>query len=246
MWVKVETEGDLKGIKEGDKVKFNGMDTKVSSVLLDNGFYVEDYFVDTTRDENKYFSYKIDFGYIPLYKWVEEEPKMKFEDLTKEEQEHLKRLIDKHGLPPEGTTHFDLGDTTNSSWMKKVDVDYQYYSGDGTWCFYNHDKDFTKLPELPYYKPEDVCFNYDIKISTHDQSSKSDGSTASYYKLPSGCLELQQLISHRNMNAQLGEIFRACYRYGLVEHSEMLRDAKKIKFYAEAEIERLEKLNGNP
>jgi hypothetical protein len=44
------------------------------------------------------------------------------------------------------------------------------------------------------------------------------------------------------MNAQIGEIFRACYRYGEVAHSEMLRDAKKIKFYAEAEIKRLEKL----
>lgn len=72
--------------------------------------------------------------------------------------------------------------------------------------------------------------------------TKSDGSTASYYELPEGSTELQHLISHRNMNAQIGEVFRACYRYGLVEHSDMLRDAKKIKFYAQAEIERLEKL----
>ena len=71
---------------------------------------------------------------------------------------------------------------------------------------------------------------------------RSDGSTASYYELPKGATELQHLISHRNLNAQLGEIFRACYRYGLVSHSDMLRDAKKIKFYAQAEIERLEKI----
>jgi Flp pilus assembly CpaF family ATPase len=70
---------------------------------------------------------------------------------------------------------------------------------------------------------------------------KSDGSTASYYKLPENATELQHLISHKNMNAQIGEIFRASYRYGEVEHSEKLRDAKKIKFYIEAEIERLEK-----
>lgn len=70
----------------------------------------------------------------------------------------------------------------------------------------------------------------------------SDGSTASYYELPSNCRELQELISHRDMNAQIGEIFRACYRYGQVEHSDRLRDAKKIKFYAEAEIKRLEAL----
>lgn len=72
----------------------------------------------------------------------------------------------------------------------------------------------------------------------------SDGSTASYYELPSNAKELQDLISHKNMNAQIGEIFRACYRYGEVSHSDTLRDAKKIKFYAEAEIKRLEKLNG--
>ena len=71
---------------------------------------------------------------------------------------------------------------------------------------------------------------------------KSDGSTAYYYKLPKGATELQDLISHKNMNGQIAEIFRACYRYGQVEHSEMLRDAKKIKFYAEAEIKRLENL----
>lgn len=74
------------------------------------------------------------------------------------------------------------------------------------------------------------------------KKEQSDGSTAGYYELPEGAKELQELISHRNMNAQIGEVFRACYRYGLVSHSDMLRDAKKIKFYAEAEIARLEKL----
>ena len=42
------------------------------------------------------------------------------------------------------------------------------------------------------------------------------------------------------MNAQIGEIFRAAYRYGEVAHSKKLRDAKKIRFYADAEIKRLE------
>ena len=69
----------------------------------------------------------------------------------------------------------------------------------------------------------------------------SDGSTASYYKLPPEATELQDLISYRNMNLAIGEIFHSCYRYGLVSHSNKLRDAKKIKFYIEAEIERLEK-----
>ena len=71
---------------------------------------------------------------------------------------------------------------------------------------------------------------------------RSNGSTAGYYQLPAGATQLQDLISQRNMNAQIGEIFRACYRYGLVEHSDMLRDARKILFYANAEVDRLEKL----
>ena len=73
---------------------------------------------------------------------------------------------------------------------------------------------------------------------------QSDGSTASYYELPESATELQHLISAKNMNAQIGEIFRACYRYGEVSHSPELRDAKKIKFYIDAEIERLTKLEG--
>ena len=72
-------------------------------------------------------------------------------------------------------------------------------------------------------------------------TSKSDGSTASYYQLPEHATELQHLISHKDMNAQIGEIFRSCYRYGEASHSDKLRDAKKIKFYIDAEIERLER-----
>ena len=75
-----------------------------------------------------------------------------------------------------------------------------------------------------------------------EEKIKSDGSTAPYYELPSNCKELQDLISHRNMNAQMGEIFRACYRYGLVAHSDNMRDIKKILFYANAELQRLERI----
>ena len=67
----------------------------------------------------------------------------------------------------------------------------------------------------------------------------SDGSTASYYDLPDGAKELQDLISFKDMNAQIGEIFRSAYRYGESSHSDCLRDAKKIRFYIDAEIKRL-------
>lgn len=68
----------------------------------------------------------------------------------------------------------------------------------------------------------------------------SDGSTARYYELPYKAKELQELISCKNMNSQIGEIFRTAYRYGRASHSDKFRDIKKIIFYANAELARLE------
>jgi len=70
---------------------------------------------------------------------------------------------------------------------------------------------------------------------------KSDGSTAGYYELPEGATELYHLIIAKNMNAQMGEIGRAWYRYGQVEHSDKRRDLNKIIAYAKQELERLDK-----
>ncbi len=69
--------------------------------------------------------------------------------------------------------------------------------------------------------------------------SQSDGATADYYTLPEGATELQDIISALDLNAQIGEIMRACYRYGRCPHSPKLRDIRKIIFYAEAEEKRL-------
>lgn len=89
-----------------------------------------------------------------------------------------------------------------------------------------------------------LVVDVEADVTTRSSGTEaSDGSTASYYELPSGATELQHLISHKDMNSQIGEIFRACYRYGQASHSDKLRDAKKIQFYINAEIERLEKLN---
>ena len=69
--------------------------------------------------------------------------------------------------------------------------------------------------------------------------NKSNGLTASYYELPPNATQLYHLIIHRDMNAQLGEIFRAAYRYGQASHSDKLRDIRKIMAYAKQEEERL-------
>jgi hypothetical protein len=71
------------------------------------------------------------------------------------------------------------------------------------------------------------CDNCGWKAWVHKSllpATTSDGVTADYYELPPRCKQLQDLISFRDMNAQMGEIFRANYRYGKVSHSDKLRD----------------------
>jgi hypothetical protein len=101
-------------------------------------------------------------------------------------------------------------------------------------------KEFTDKPAQEYADASN------IKPIEVQPMTTSDGSTASYYELPPGATELQDLISYRNMNAQDGEIFRAIYRKGRASHSDELRDAKKVLFYAQAEVKRLEQVRTQP
>ena len=93
--------------------------------------------------------------------------------------------------------------------------------------------------ETRYKEPATLEAESPLVHKTQQSVGTSDGSTASYYELPDGAAELQDLISYKNMNSQIGEIFRAAYRYGESSHSDELRDAKKIRFYIDAEIKRL-------
>ena len=69
---------------------------------------------------------------------------------------------------------------------------------------------------------------------------KSDGWSTSYYELPGGASELQDLIEYRQMNFSVGNIFKAAYRLGRKDGATTLYDQNKIRWYAEREIARLE------
>jgi len=97
----------------------------------------------------------------------------------------------------------------------------------------------TKMAMIEYQ--EDLGGSEYISV---DKLVTSDGKTAKYYELPEGAKEIQDLISFKNMNSQMGEIGRAWYRYGQCSHSDELREINKIIFYAEAEKERLIKYCG--
>jgi len=69
---------------------------------------------------------------------------------------------------------------------------------------------------------------------------QSDGSSTDYYKFPKGYDDLIDLIEYRNMSFSVGNIFKACFRLGRKHGVDDLYDLRKIKFFVEREIARIE------
>ncbi len=63
----------------------------------------------------------------------------------------------------------------------------------------------------------------------------SDGGSTSYYKLPEGAKDLQDVIEAKNMNFAIGNIFKACYRLGEKDGTSADYDLNKIIFFAQRE-----------
>lgn len=70
---------------------------------------------------------------------------------------------------------------------------------------------------------------------------KSDGGSSSYYELPKWASEIQDLIEYKNMSFALGNIFKACYRFGEKDGTDQLYDLNKIIFFAERMIKQIER-----
>lgn len=68
------------------------------------------------------------------------------------------------------------------------------------------------------------------KLST---GAVSDGGKTSYYELPEGATELNDLIEHKQMSFALGNIFKACYRFGEKAAAKRIYDLNKIIYFAE-------------
>lgn len=72
------------------------------------------------------------------------------------------------------------------------------------------------------------------------QKIKSNGWATEYYQIPEGTKEIQDLIEHKKMNFAVGNIFKACYRLGAKEGIDYLYDLRKIAWYVDRELKRLE------
>ena len=67
----------------------------------------------------------------------------------------------------------------------------------------------------------------------------STGEATDYYKLPEWATELRHLMQYKNMNFDVGNIFKASYRLGEKDGIDHEYDLMKIIFFAQSELERV-------
>ncbi|MFB8344914.1 hypothetical protein ACWGNA_27645 [Brucella cytisi] len=73
----------------------------------------------------------------------------------------------------------------------------------------------------------------DLGLCAAEAAVTSDGGSTSYYELPPQATELNDLIEHKGMSFALGNIFKACYRFGEKDAASRMYDLNKIIYFAE-------------
>ena len=72
------------------------------------------------------------------------------------------------------------------------------------------------------------------------KQTTSDGGSTSYYTFPMTSRDIGDLIDFKEMNYNIGNIFKACYRLGEKQGISKAYDLKKIMFFATRELEKIE------
>lgn len=75
----------------------------------------------------------------------------------------------------------------------------------------------------------------------NERKVTSDGGSTDYYTLPKWATELRHLIAFKKMNFNVGNIFKAAYRLGEKQGTDLRYDLNKIIFFAQAELEELDR-----
>ena len=68
--------------------------------------------------------------------------------------------------------------------------------------------------------------------------ARNNGGTTDYYAVPSKAETLNDLIDHKNMSWNIGNIFKACYRLGEKPSADAVYDLNKIIYYAQRELKK--------
>lgn len=96
---------------------------------------------------------------------------------------------------------------------------------------------------LPTVKRTPANDSFCDRVLGTKQPATSDGGSTDYYRLPTGATELNDLIEHKRMSFALGNIFKACYRFGEKDAASRMYDLNKIIYFAER-LKALETANG--
>ena len=121
------------------------------------------------------------------------------------------------------------------------------------WCNCPQKSWRDKLAEIQYGTKYEDPFNIKDErdgITPHQREAYNQGNkkpttregwATSYYELPEDAVELGDLIEYRNMNFNVGNIFKACYRLGHKDGTSIVYDLNKIIYFAERELARIKK-----
>ena len=85
--------------------------------------------------------------------------------------------------------------------------------------------------------PKDLPPEFNAAAEPKDEGN--GGRTRVQYDLPPKAEQIQDLIEYRNMNFARGEMFKSLYRGDTCEHSGDLREARKVLWFAQREVDRL-------
>lgn len=75
---------------------------------------------------------------------------------------------------------------------------------------------------------------------TVNEVKSNGGGDKNHYDLPKGANQLLDLIEYRNMNGNIKDIFKACYRLGEKENVSVEYDMQKIVLYGIRELGRVQ------
>ena len=67
----------------------------------------------------------------------------------------------------------------------------------------------------------------------------STGGSSAYYDIPEWAKDIGDLIHHRQMNFNIANIFKACYRFDIKAGIDKQYDLNKIIFFAQRELDYL-------
>ena len=154
----------------------------------------------------------------------------KFTDLTKEQQEHFTQLMKDYEIP-EGSSHLDINDNTQTAFIRFVDDEFSFWTGyqwstDTTWVDTDKIEYYYPLPSPPYYVPE-----YDpFKESTNSPLDVQEG--GNHYKKCK--IQPIEYIHANNIGYLEGNVIKYVTRY---KDKNGVEDIKKAMHYLELILE---------